>query len=176
MVYSIQPNSHLREGMTTMARRLALVILSAAALAAGGLATHNAVGAARQHAFALTRLTASISSGVRAVAFSPHGQLLASAYSDGDIGLWNLATGHLRGPVLRAGSGGQAVNAVAFSPDGQLLASAYGDGTIRLWNLATGHLRGPVLRAGSRGQAVKAAALRPNGPLPEGGGAHGAHQ
>ena len=80
-----------------------------------------------------------ITSGVRGVAFSPAGQLLASAYGNGTVALWNLATHHLYGPLLRVRSGSQAdVDAVAFSPDGQLLASADANGIIQLWTPATG--------------------------------------
>jgi WD40 repeat protein len=74
---------------------------------------------------------------VRAVAFSPDGQLLATVGSgDADrvVRLWDLATGqHLR--TLK-GHPRNAVCAVAFSPDGQLLASGGAD--IRLWDPATG--------------------------------------
>ena len=82
---------------------------------------------------------------VNGVAFSPDGSLLAGAYSDGAIRLWNPATGSLHGPVLQVGSSSPAsVTAIAFSPDGNLLAGAYSDGAIRLWNPATGSLHGPV--------------------------------
>jgi WD40 repeat protein len=74
--------------------------------------------------------------GVNGVAFSPDGRLLAGAYGDGSVRVWDPATGQPDGPVLRAGSGAQAgVNAVAFGPDG-MLAGAYADGTIRMWKVA----------------------------------------
>jgi WD40 repeat protein len=79
------------------------------------------------------------SEGVYGVAFSPDGRLLASAYGNGTVQLWNTATGQEAGAPITAGTtntGG--VTAVAFSPDGTLLASGDGDGTVRLWNPATG--------------------------------------
>ena len=108
------------------------------------------------------RLTAA-SPRVTAVAFSPDGTLLASAYSDGVIRMWNPATGHQSGQVLQAAAGRRAsATTVAFSPDGKLLAGAYSDGVIRLWNPATGQ---PVRAPLTAGRGVNAIAFSPDSRL-----------
>ena len=68
-------------------------------------------------------------SGVLSVSFSPDGQSLATASSDGTARLWSLD-----GELVQEFTGHQDwVRSVSFSPDGQSLATASDDGTARLW-------------------------------------------
>ena len=72
------------------------------------------------------------SGGVTGVAFSADSTVLAAAYGDGTIRLWNPAAGAAIGSPLQAGSG---VNGVAFGPGGTL-ASAGANGAVKVWNTA----------------------------------------
>jgi hypothetical protein len=94
-----------------------------------------------------TQLTGHTDS-VEDVAFSPDGELLASASWDGTVRLWEVASGQQRGEPLTGHT--DSVVGVAFSPDGKLLASASSDGTVRLWNIEVESLITEACRAANR--------------------------
>jgi WD40 repeat protein len=71
---------------------------------------------------------------ILAVAFSPDGQLLATADNNGKIYLWTT-----EGSLLRTLKGHTNwIWSVTFCPDGSRLLSSSEDQTIRLWHVATG--------------------------------------
>jgi WD40 repeat protein len=82
-------------------------------------------------------------SGVKDVAFSPGGQLLAIACRDHTVRLWDLPS---RQELFTLTGHAGIVDAVAFSPDGRTLATSGSDRLVKLWNVATrqavGVLRG----------------------------------
>ena len=100
--------------------------------------------------------------GVTGVAFSPDGNLLASADADGTVRLWNPATGQAIASL--PADIGVGVTGVAFSPDGNLLATAGADGTVGLWNTATWQAADASLPA-DFGNSVTAVAFSPDGKL-----------
>ena len=85
----------------------------------------------------------SLPSGLRIIAFSPDGKLLAFAGGPFDnkqnqpTYVWHMLTGKL---TTLTDPGAQAPTAIAFSPDGKLLADADGNGNVYIWKLATDKL------------------------------------
>ncbi len=92
---------------------------------------------------------------VLGLAFSPTGNLMASASKDNTIILWDMLAHLPLGQPLTAHT--DWVYSVAFSPDGKLLASGSNDGAILLWDVAMQRPLGPPLQANPVAQAHTAA-------------------
>ena len=70
---------------------------------------------------------------IKALAFTPNGNMLASGSDDGTIRVWNTSTGT---EMLSLPSDNTLF--LTFSEDGRILASRNRDGTIYLWDITTG--------------------------------------
>jgi WD40 repeat protein len=117
-------------------------------------------------------LTAGISTdGVYSLAFSPHGNLLASGGAAEVIQLWNVADPkHVRTTYPYLVSGTSTVSQVQFSRDNRTLAAANYDGTVQLWNVAdpanAAKLGDPLSNTGVQGGSpVDSVAFSPDGTL-----------
>ncbi len=96
---------------------------------------------------------------ILSVAFSPNGNLLAAGTANGEIRLWNIASG----TTLPACQGHTSwVRSVAFSPDGSTIVSGSDDQTVRLWNAITGKCLMTLQGHTSR---VRSAAFSPDGNM-----------
>lgn len=91
--------------------------------------------------------TLSSPSNIKAVAFSPSGDILASVKSDGTITLWNVPESlkQQKGIRLKNSTINNTIpiNTITFSHDGQKLAAALRNkttGTIKVWEVITGEL------------------------------------
>ncbi len=73
--------------------------------------------------------------GVFSVAFSPDGQFVATGDSNGEINLWQVATGT---KLLTYKSHTNWVVSLAFSSNGKKFVSSSTDYTVRLWDVSTG--------------------------------------
>ncbi len=99
---------------------------------------------------------------VRAVAFAPGGEYLASTGDDKVVRLWTMPTGQ-----PQRAFGGHAGwlgwgRAVAFSPDGTMLVSGGDDKTIRFWRVPDGEL---LQTLEGHANYVMAVAFSPDGAL-----------
>jgi WD40 repeat protein len=94
---------------------------------------------------------------IRDLAFSPDGQLLATADNTNSVTLWDVSNGEILGQ-LRGHS--RLVSYIAFSPDGRKLASSSWDSTVIVWDVAT-HLQITTLQGHMR--SVLCVAFSPDG-------------
>lgn len=73
--------------------------------------------------------------GVKAIAFSPEGDLLASGGDDKTVRIWKVSTGE----CLDRWSGHEGpIKDVKFSSDGRMIASGSDDRTVRVWDVPSG--------------------------------------
>jgi WD40 repeat protein len=75
---------------------------------------------------------------VRAITFSPDGELVGSASEDKMLRVWEVATGSCT-RILKSHT--SYVSAIVFSLDNRLVASVSFDNTVRVWEVATGSCR-----------------------------------
>jgi len=144
-----------------------LITLTLTALAAAGIAVHNAAIASRQHAIALSRQVAAESLNIDGADPVIARRLAVAAWrvfptSQAGSAITTLLAEQQQEGMLPADP--SAVMGVAFSLSGKLLASADGDGTVRLWNPATDQPVGTPLHASAR-NGVRAVAFSPSGTL-----------
>ena len=85
---------------------------------------------------------------VQSVAFSPDGQMLASASRDGTARIWEVKTGR---ETRRLDNSQSAIRRLTWSPDGKKIAAACADKTANLFDADTGK---PLLTLGQHSTAV----------------------
>jgi WD40 repeat protein len=104
----------------------------------------------------LARPASDLAAGPNAIAFSPDGDTVAAATTDG-VSLWNVSSQTLLGTISPEADAG----AVAFSPDGSILAMGQLNGDLQLFNVATQQPLGRPLAD----YGVNSVAFSPDGSL-----------
>lgn len=101
--------------------------------------------------------------GLRSVAFSPDGKMLAFGASDNSITLWDVANWQPVGEALTQHT--REVTSLAFSPEKRtrVLASAASDGRIVLWDVDARQPVGPLTSGPSSGRREILVAFHPSG-------------
>jgi len=98
---------------------------------------------------------------VHAISFSGDGRYLASSSWEGDVRIFEVATGQeVVAPLYGHGSG---VHGHSFSPDGATLVSGGDDSSVRFWNVASG--REMLVFANAYNQWARLPFLSPSGEL-----------
>ncbi len=105
------------------------------------------------------------SSVVNSIAFSPDGKLLARAFTQNWITLWEAQTGRLGQRLVRHGA---TVNSLRFSRDSKMIASGGKDSSVILWDAQTGEVK-RVLRP-RRAHWVTSVAFSPDSKTVMSGG------
>jgi len=134
-LWDLQRRTQLRSWIAYPSRVTSLAIApDGCCLASGGAEREDAVKLWNLPDGSLRSAPAGHTLGVYGVAFSPDGQLLASASIDDTCRLWNPTTGKMAAK-LEGHKGGAYYP--AFSADGRTLIVGTGDARVKLWNLAT---------------------------------------
>lgn len=97
--------------------------------------------------------------GILGVAFSPDGNKIASSSTDGEIRLWQVATGQ---QLLQWKAHSNWVRSIAFSPDGKTIGSGSADCSVKIWDTETAECLHHCLGHSSR---VWSVVFSPNGEL-----------
>ena len=96
---------------------------------------------------------------ISSVAFSPNGEVIASASDDKTIKLWRVQDAQ---EITTLAGHTNSVHTVAFSPDGNILASSSHDKTIKLWRMKDGQ---EICTLAAHGNSVYGVAFSPDGEI-----------